>query len=54
VRENGEFHTFVFDGPMFAQPLDIEWARWSRAMALCLQIAGCAILKGWLQFRVQS
>lgn len=22
--ENGEFHTFVFDGPMFAQPLDIE------------------------------
>ena len=21
--ENGEFHTFVFDGPMFAQPLDI-------------------------------
>ena len=22
--ENGEFHTFVFDGPMFTQPLDIE------------------------------
>lgn len=22
--ENGEFHTFVFDGPMFAQPLDVE------------------------------
>ncbi len=22
--ENGEFHTFVFDGPMFAYPLDIE------------------------------
>lgn len=22
--ENGEFHSFVFDGPMFAQPLDIE------------------------------
>lgn len=22
--ENGEFHTFVFDGPMFARPLDIE------------------------------
>jgi len=22
--ENGEFHTFVFDGPMFSQPLDIE------------------------------
>lgn len=22
--ENGEFHTFVFDGPMFAQPLEIE------------------------------
>jgi uncharacterized protein (TIGR00290 family) len=22
--ENGEFHTFVFDGPMFAHPLDIE------------------------------
>jgi len=22
--ENGEFHTFVFAGPMFAQPLDIE------------------------------
>jgi uncharacterized protein (TIGR00290 family) len=22
--ENEEFHTFVFDGPMFAQPLDIE------------------------------
>jgi uncharacterized protein (TIGR00290 family) len=22
--ENGEFHTFAFDGPMFAQPLDIE------------------------------
>ena len=22
--ENGEFHTFVFDGPMVAQPLDIE------------------------------
>lgn len=21
--ENGEFHTFVFDGPMFARPLDI-------------------------------
>jgi uncharacterized protein (TIGR00290 family) len=21
---NGEFHTFVFDGPMFARPLDIE------------------------------
>ncbi|MBI3222816.1 MAG: adenine nucleotide alpha hydrolase [Nitrosomonadales bacterium] len=22
--ENGEFHTFVFDGPMFMRPLDIE------------------------------
>ncbi|MBU1425851.1 MAG: adenine nucleotide alpha hydrolase [Gammaproteobacteria bacterium] len=22
--ENGEFHSFVFDGPMFARPLDIE------------------------------
>jgi uncharacterized protein (TIGR00290 family) len=22
--ENGEFHSFVFDGPMFSQPLDIE------------------------------
>ena len=22
--ENGEFHTFVFDGPMFTQPLGIE------------------------------
>lgn len=22
--ENGEFHSFVFDGPMFNQPLDIE------------------------------
>ena len=22
--ENGEFHTFVFDGPMFTHPLDIE------------------------------
>lgn len=22
--ENGEFHTFVFDGPMFSSPLDIE------------------------------
>lgn len=22
--ENGEFHSFVFDGPMFAYPLDIE------------------------------
>lgn len=22
--ENGEFHTFVFDGPMFTQPLDVE------------------------------
>lgn len=22
--ENGEFHTFVFDGPMFARPLEIE------------------------------
>ena len=22
--ENGEFHSFVFDGPMFTQPLDIE------------------------------
>jgi uncharacterized protein (TIGR00290 family) len=22
--ENGEFHTFVFDGPMFTRPLDIE------------------------------
>ena len=22
--ENGEYHTFVFDGPMFAQPLDVE------------------------------
>lgn len=22
--ENGEFHSFVFDGPMFAQPLDVE------------------------------
>lgn len=22
--ENGEFHSFVFDGPMFAHPLDIE------------------------------
>lgn len=22
--ENGEFHTFVFDGPMFSQPLDVE------------------------------
>lgn len=22
--ENGEFHTFVFDGPMFGQPLDVE------------------------------
>ena len=22
--ENGEFHTFVYDGPMFAQPLAIE------------------------------
>ena len=22
--ENGEFHSFVFNGPMFAQPLDIE------------------------------
>jgi uncharacterized protein (TIGR00290 family) len=22
--ENGEFHTFVFDGPMFTEPLDIE------------------------------
>ncbi len=22
--ENGEFHTFVFDGPMFTQPLEIE------------------------------
>jgi uncharacterized protein (TIGR00290 family) len=22
--ENGEFHTFVFDGPMFDQPLDVE------------------------------
>jgi diphthamide synthase (EF-2-diphthine--ammonia ligase) len=22
--ENGEFHTFVFDGPMFAEPLDVE------------------------------
>ena len=22
--ENGEFHSFVFDGPMFAEPLDIE------------------------------
>lgn len=22
--ENGEFHTFVFDGPMFSHPLDIE------------------------------
>jgi uncharacterized protein (TIGR00290 family) len=22
--ENGEFHTFAFDGPMFTQPLDIE------------------------------
>jgi uncharacterized protein (TIGR00290 family) len=21
--ENGEFHTFVFDGPMFAEPLDV-------------------------------
>ncbi|MDR3394521.1 MAG: ATP-binding protein, partial [Parasulfuritortus sp.] len=22
--ENGEFHSFVFDGPMFSKPLDIE------------------------------
>ncbi len=22
--ENGEFHTFVHDGPLFSQPLDIE------------------------------
>lgn len=22
--ENGEFHTFVFDGPMFTRPIDIE------------------------------
>jgi uncharacterized protein (TIGR00290 family) len=22
--ENGEFHSFVFDGPMFSEPLDIE------------------------------
>ena len=22
--ENGEFHTFVYDGPMFRQPLAIE------------------------------
>ena len=22
--ENGEFHSFVFDGPMFTRPLDIE------------------------------
>lgn len=21
--ENGEFHTFVFDGPMFADPIDV-------------------------------
>jgi uncharacterized protein (TIGR00290 family) len=25
--ENGEFHSFVFDGPMFAQPLDIEMGK---------------------------
>jgi diphthamide synthase (EF-2-diphthine--ammonia ligase) len=22
--ENGEFHTFVYDGPMFERPIDIE------------------------------
>jgi diphthamide synthase (EF-2-diphthine--ammonia ligase) len=31
--ENGEFHTFVFDGPLFAQRLDIRVAGRSEFIA---------------------
>lgn len=41
--ENGEFHTFVFDGPSSPGPSILKWAKWLPATDLYLWIAGCAV-----------
>jgi diphthamide synthase (EF-2-diphthine--ammonia ligase) len=35
--ENGEFHTFVCDAPVFSARSECGWGKWSSALDLCLR-----------------